>query len=154
MTLYEVPLNTFHGLELSKRYCECLENDPDNQARGMKSARTFLISWEQEMSEYTYGGAKRPPSLEGIARKYVTGHEIADVICPDYPLPEQSEGHIIMSGPNPPHHKNYKERRKESRAHLQIDHKAEPPPAWVAVADSYRHHPNPIGEGGMHLNRD
>eukprot|EP00964_Phaeocystis_antarctica_P163840 scaffold140789_cov307-Phaeocystis_antarctica.AAC.1 len=55
MTLYEVPLNTFHGNELSKRYYECLENDPDNEARGMKSAKTFLISWHKEMSEYDYG---------------------------------------------------------------------------------------------------
>jgi len=53
-------------------------------------------------------------------------------------------------------HGNKKERRRGRRKPLQLQgHNAEPPPYdYAAAATPYQRHPNPIGQGGLHLNRE
>ena len=136
----------FHSQQLKNRYDKCLSNDPDDPARGHRSAEKFRAGWEEWLVDQEFAVKNMPPSLERIVRLSVMSDEnsrahtararLSDgqAVAGQY-LAIEDKGPISEDRP----WKNlYKERCREDRARLpgnlarQQEHHAEPPPSVPA----------------------
>ena len=65
ITVYQ---DKFHSQQLKNRYDKCLSNDPDDPARGHRSADKFWTGWEIWLVDEEYDVKSTPQSLERVVR--------------------------------------------------------------------------------------
>ena len=86
ITVYQ---DKFHSQQLKNRYDKCLSNDPDDPARGHRSAEKFRTGWEEWLVDQEYGVRHMPPNLERVVRLSVMSYENSRAHAAQAQLPDE-----------------------------------------------------------------